>query len=81
MTNTWYSAVIQYLLQTTQILIFFYFYSDYTNVMMKLFCFMSSSYSTIVLYSRDHQGLGVAYEKYHPKTSLISLTRRCGSIG
>ena len=28
------------------------------------------SYNTIILYSRDHKGLGVAHEKLHPKTSL-----------
>jgi len=35
-------------------------------VVLKQFCFQvctSESYSTIVLYSRDHQGLGVAHKE------------------
>ena len=28
------------------------------------------SYSTIVLHSRDHKGVGMAHEKYYPKISL-----------
>ena len=30
------------------------------------------SYSTIVLYSKDHKGVGVAHEKNQPTTSLTS---------
>jgi len=29
------------------------------------------SYSTVVLYYRDHEGLGILAQNYHPSTSLI----------
>jgi len=39
------------------------------------------SYSTVVLYSRDHGGLGLSAQKYHPKSSLIFTIQQFGSIG
>ena len=42
--------------------------------MYKIIGMNSSSYSTIVLYSRDHKGLGVAHKIHHPKPSSVSLT-------
>jgi len=47
----------------------------FTVYMVKCGVVTTLSYSMIVLYSRDHQGLGVVHEKILPKTSLTSLTR------
>jgi len=39
-----------------------------------------ASYSTIVLHSKDHAGLGVAYDRISPQNSLNSPIQRYGSI-
>ena len=42
----------------------------YENYMPQIFYIYGTSYGIMVLYSRDHKGVGVAHEKHHPKTSL-----------
>ena len=39
------------------------------------------SYSTVVLYNRDHEGLGFSAKNYWPKTRVIIPSRRLDSIG
>ena len=40
-----------------------------------------TSYSMVVLYIRDHGGLGFSAQQYRPKSSLTFPTQQFGSIG